>query len=89
MPTLASRSSTGEVVRDNVMANSEETGGTEKTNFYEGEILEIILNKLKTLFNNSMDENIFLTGILAQLSAVPATTKATRVLHCLLLEPIS
>ena len=71
------------------MANSEETGGTEKANFYEGEILEIILNKLKCLFNNSLDESIYITGILSTLSAVPPTTKVTRVLHCLLLEPIS
>jgi hypothetical protein len=83
-----SRSSTGEIMRDSIHS-SEETGGTEKTLFYEGELLEIILNKLKTLLENPIDMNMMLTGILSTLCAIPPTTKLTRLLHCLLLEPIS
>jgi hypothetical protein len=83
-----SRSSTGEIMRDNPRS-SEETGGTEKQSFYEGEILETVLNKLKGVLENSLEENLLVTGILSCLSAVPPTTKPTRILHCLLLEPIS
>lgn len=74
-----------------------ETGGTEpnlisvhtdpKQKFFEGELLQSILSKFKNFLNNSMDENLYITGIISTLSAFPKEIGSFSALHNFLLEP--
>ena len=74
-----------------------ETGGTKgkladlyidiNQKFFEGEILHSILMKFKNFLNNSIDENLFITGIISTLSAYPKEIGSFSALHNFLLEP--
>jgi hypothetical protein len=47
-------------------------------------LLDTFLLKLKTLLRNTVDENIYLTGILSALSIFPPATPETTVLNQIL-----
>ncbi|OMJ91081.1 hypothetical protein SteCoe_6442 [Stentor coeruleus] len=73
-----------------------ETGGTDllqnpfinsKEKFFEGEILHVVLMKFKNFLQNSIDENLYITGIISTLSTFPKEKGSFSVLHNFLLEP--
>ena len=79
-------------------AKAGETGGTQprlnnlldleaNLKFFEGDILHIIMQKFKNFLCNSVDENIFITGIISTLSAFPKEIGSFSALHNFLLEP--
>jgi len=55
--------------------------------FCEGEFLATILEKFRSVLSNSMDENIYLSGILSALCSFPVINKESKLLHLTLLEP--
>jgi hypothetical protein len=76
--------STGEPALQNEVGA---TGSSMDAPFSQGEFLTAILGKLKSVLANSLDENVYITGILTALCSFPVINPASRMLHIALLEP--
>ncbi|OMJ80230.1 hypothetical protein SteCoe_19544 [Stentor coeruleus] len=76
-----------------------ETGGTDVVNqdfyvensekFFEGEILHVVLMKFRNFLENSVDENLYVTGIISTLATFPKEKGLFGSLHNFLLGPLN
>lgn len=80
-------------------AQAGETGGTDAVNqdfyaensekFFEGEILHVVLMKFRNFLENSVDENLYVTGIISTLATFPKEKGSFASLHNFLLGPLN
>lgn len=59
----------------------------EDEEFNQGEILEYVLSRFSKFLNNSFEENLMLTGIIASLTIYPKVNEASRALYNFIIEP--